>query len=218
MPDELVIVVGNKNYSSWSLRGWLAVRATGAPYREIVLPLDTAEYREQIGRWSPSGKVPALHHGDIVVWDSLAICEYLNDAFPDAHLWPKDLAARAKARSVAAEMHSGFAALRQNMTMNIRAEKPGQGIAAPGVREDIDRIRAIWRDCRATQGAGGKFLFGEFGAADAMYAPVVTRFRTYGVTLEGEEVAYAQAVWDHPFMQEWIEAGRKETLKIPKYE
>jgi glutathione S-transferase len=215
---ELTIVVGNKNYSSWSLRPWLALKATGAPFREVVLPLGTPEFAAGIAAWSPSGRVPALRHGDLTVWDSLAICEYLAELFPDAGLWPADSRARAVARSVSAEMHSGFGALRENLSMNIRADRPGQGIGAPGVRDDIDRIRAIWRDCRAGFGAGGAFLLGSFGIADAMFAPVVARFRTYGVKLEGEEVAYAQAVWDHPAMQEWVDAARQETTRVAKYE
>ena len=152
--SPLTVVIGNKNYSSWSLRGWLAVRATGQPFDEVLLPLDSREYADQIARWSPSGRVPALRHGEITVWDSLAICEYLAETYPEAGLWPADSSARAVARSAAAEMHSGFQALRTNMPMNIRADRPGQGMA-PGVKEDIARIRAIWGDCRARYGAGG---------------------------------------------------------------
>jgi len=211
------VVIGNKNYSSWSLRGWLAVRATGQPFDEVLLPLDSREYAEQIGRWSPSGRVPALRHGEVTVWDSLAICEYLAETYPEAGLWPADSSARAVARSAAAEMHSGFQALRTNMPMNIRADRPGQGMA-PGVKEDIARIRAIWGDCRTRYGTGGAFLFGSYGAADIMFAPVVMRFRTYGVTLDGDEVAYAQAMWDHPHVQEWVAAARIEPYKMPKYE
>src|SRR3954447_15738501 len=146
--SELTLVVGSKNYSSWSLRPYLALAHTGQPFREVVVPLDEPDTAAKIAQHSPSGRVPALRHGSIVIWDSLAICEYLAETFPQARLWPQDKEARAVARSVTAEMHSSFSALRQNMPMDIRSRKPGQG-RAPGVAEDIARIQALWNDCRA---------------------------------------------------------------------
>jgi glutathione S-transferase len=199
----ITLVMGNKNYSSWSIRPWLALKHAGIPFEEIVIPLDRPETTAAIAKHSPSGRVPCLLDGDITVWDSLAICEYAAEHHPA--LWPADRAARAKARSVAAEMHSGFAALRTAYPMNIRASKPKA--PTPEVAADIKRIRAVWRDCLTT---GGPFLFGAFSIADCMYAPVVTRFRTYGVTLDGPEAAYADAVWEHPAMVELRGAAAEE--------
>ena len=213
---DFTLVVGNQNYSSWSLRPYLALKHVGAPFELVVVPLRHGDTSERIKRQSPSGRVPALRHGDLVVWDSLAICEYLAERFPSAGLWPADSAARAVARSISAEMHSGFTALRNTLPMNIRAERRKE--IPEDVAADIARIREIWRDTRQRFGEGGRFLFGAFTIADAMYAPVVTRFRTYGVTLEGEEVAYAQAVWDLPALREWADAARKEEWVISAYE
>jgi glutathione S-transferase len=211
--ESLTIAIGNKNYSSWSLRGWLALRHTGQPFREVVIALDQAETRAGILAHSPSGRVPALRHGDVVVWDSLAICEYLAETFPDARLWPDDRAARAHARAVSAEMHSGFASLRAHMPMNIRAHMPGNGRTA-GSLQDIARVTAIWTDCLARQGTGGPYLFGRFSIADAMYAPVVFRFRTYDVKLEAPLRAYCEAMLARPGMQEWARAAEKEEWTI----
>ncbi len=202
----LKIVLGNKNYSSWSLRPWLALEQTGAPYEEAVIPLDRPDTKERIAKLSPSGRVPALIDEDLTIWDSLAICEYLAEKFPTAGLWPAERAARAVARSVSAEMHSGFAALRTACPMNIGASLPDHA-HSDEVKADIARIVAIWSDCRKRFGAGGPYLFGKLSIADAMYAPVVTRFRTYGIALEGESVAYAQAIWDLPAMKKWVEAA-----------
>jgi len=213
---DFTLVVGNQNYSSWSLRPYLALKHVGVPFELVVVPLRHGDTSERIKRQSPSGRVPALRHGDLVVWDSLAICEYLAERFPSAGLWPADSAARAVARSISAEMHSGFTALRNTLPMNIRAERRKE--IPEDVAADIARIREIWRDTRQRFGEGGRFLFGAFTIADAMYAPVVTRFRTYGVTLEGEEVAYAQAVWDLPALREWADAARKEEWVIQAYE
>jgi glutathione S-transferase len=213
---DLKLILGNKNYSSWSLRPYLALAHTGAPFDEVVIPLNRPDTREKILAWSPAGRVPILRHQELAVWDSLAICEYVAELFPAAGLWPADRAARAVARSVSAEMHSGFAALRGSLPMNVRAEKrktvPAEAAA------DIERIRAIWRDCRERFGEGGPFLFGAFSIADAMFAPVVTRLRTYGVTIDGVEVAYAQAIWDLPSLQRWVEDARKEPWVIEGYE
>lgn len=213
---QLTLVVGSKNYSSWSLRPYLALAHTGQPFQEVVIPLGAPDTTAQILRHSPSGKVPLLKHGELSIWDSLAICEYLAETFPEARLWPQDRAARAVARAVTAEMHSSFTALRQNMSMNLRARKPGQG-RAPGVAEDISRIQALWNDCRARFGQGGPFLFGAFSIADAFYAPVVSRFVTYGVELDAVGAAYRDAVQALPAFQKWAEAAKHEP-PVAKYE
>jgi glutathione S-transferase len=214
---ELAIFVGNKNYSSWSMRGWLALKATGAPFDEEVIQLDEATTKSTILKHSPSGRVPALRHGELVVWDSLAMCEYLAETFPQAGLLPADKAARAVARSVSAEMHAGFAALRALLPMNIRASYPGRPIT-PEAQADILRIQAIWKDCRKRFGADGPYLFGAFSTADCMYAPVASRFRTYKVDLEGEAQAYVDSVLAHPAVQEWAAAAENEPWIIEKYE
>jgi glutathione S-transferase len=206
---ELTLVVATKNYSSWSLRPYLALAHTGQPFREVVLRLGEAETAAEIAKYSPSGRVPALLHGELVIWDSLAICEYLAELFPQAHLWPREAATRAVARSVTAEMHSGFTALRNHMPMNLRARRPGEG-RAPGVAEDISRITSLWRECRSRHGQGGPFLFGAFSIADAFYAPVVTRFVTYGVELDEVCGAYRDAVLALPAMRAWTEAALGE--------
>jgi glutathione S-transferase len=207
--SELTLVVGSKNYSSWSLRPYLALAHTGQPFRDVVIALDEPDTAAKIAQHTPSGRVPVLHHGSVSVWDSLAICEYLAETFPQARLWPEDREVRAVARSVTAEMHSSFSALRTNMTMDIRARKPGKG-RAPGVAEDIARIQALWGDCRARFGQGGPFLFGAFSIADAFYAPVATRFVTYGVEVDEVSRAYRDAVLALPAMKAWTEAGLKE--------
>lgn len=213
----LTLVIGNKNYSSWSMRPWLLMRQTGIPFEEIRIPLYVPGSEIELAKWSPSSKVPALHDGNIRVWDSLAICEYLAERFPDRQLWPADAAARAVARSVSAEMHAGFGALREHMSMNIRARHPGQG-RTPECLADIARILAIWTDCRARHSQDGDFLFGRFGIADAMFAPVVLRFQTYGVALEGAAGAYARAILALPALQEWVADGVAETEQIKKFE
>jgi glutathione S-transferase len=208
---------GNKNYSSWSLRGWLAVKQTGVEFDEELFDLSAPDVRPAIRRHSPSGKVPALKHGDLVLWDSLAIAEYLAEQFPDAGLWPADATARAVARAVSAEMHSSFFDLRREMPMNLRREAPGKGMT-PGVQADIDRVTTIWRECRERFGSGGDFLFGPWCIADAFYAPVVGRFRTYGVQLDDTCRAYAAAVWAWPAMAEWCAGARGEMMVIDPYE
>lgn len=214
--SELTLVVASKNYSSWSLRPYLALAHTGQPFREVVVPLGQPDTGALIAKYSPSGRVPALMDGELRLWDSLAICEYLAERFPQARLWPEDVAARAVARSVTAEMHSSFSALRGNMSMNLRARKPGVG-RAPGVAEDIARITALWKECRARFGQGGPFLFGAFSIADAFYAPVVTRFVTYGVELDAPCAAYRDAVLALPAMKRWEEAARGEP-PVARYE
>jgi glutathione S-transferase len=216
---DLTIYVGNKNYASWSLRAWLALKATGASFEEVVIPILVPGSKETLLKYSPSGKVPALHHGDIVVWDSLAICGYLGDIFPEAGLWPADPAAKALARSISAEMHSSFQALRSQFPMNIRTRVSGREVS-PEVQADVNRVMAIWRQCRNRFGEknGGDFLFGHFTIADAMYAPVVTRFRTYGFDLERESDAYCSAIMALPAMQEWATAAGNEPMVINEYE
>ena len=210
---DLTIYLGNKNYSSWSLRAWLALKRTTVAFDEVVVPLYQPTSRETILKYSSSGRLPALKHGDLTVWDSLAICEYLAESFPTFDLWPKDPALRAAARAVSAEMHSGFPALRQHLPMNIRSSFPGREIT-PEVQADINRLTAIWRDCRKRFGAGGAFLFGAFSNADAMYAPVVSRFRTYRIELDEVTQAYVDAVWTLPALQEWAIAAGNEPMII----
>lgn len=215
--NPLTLVIGNKNYSSWSLRPWLVLRHLGIPFEEVRIPLYGLESAPALAQWSPSGLVPVLHDGDLRVWDSLAICEYLNERFPEHQLWPRDPAARALARSVSAEMHAGFTGLRQAMCMNIRARHPGQG-RTPQSLKDIARILAIWSECRARFGSGGDFLFGPFSIADAMYAPVALRFQTYGVELDGAARAYAEAILTLPALQAWVADAQRETERIEKFE
>jgi glutathione S-transferase len=214
---DFTLYVGNKNYSSWSLRPWLAMQQAGAEFEEVVIPLYEPTSRATILKYSPSGRVPALRHGELVVWDSLAICEYLAERFPDAKLWPEDAAARAVARAASAEMHAGFPALRGHLPMNIRSSFPNRDVT-PEVQAEINRIAALWRDCRKRFGAGGPFLFGGFTIADAMYAPVVSRFRTYKVALDAEAQAYCDAVWSRPAMQEWAQAATNEPMVIESAE
>jgi glutathione S-transferase len=215
---DFTLYLGNKAYSSWSLRGWLACRLAGIAFDEVVIPLSRPDTGATILRHSPSGKVPALRHGESVVWDSLAIGEYLHELAPAAGLWPDDAAARAQARSIAAEMHSGFVDLRRAMWMNTRRRFPGKG-RTPEALANIARICAIWRETRARFGAGGPFLFGrKLNLADAMYAPVAARFVTWAPELPADARAYADAVWDHPLMQEWRRAADAETWVIDAYE
>ncbi len=207
------LVIGNKNYSSWSLRPWLLLRQAGIDFEEIAVRLDTADFATDVAAYSPAGRVPVLIDGDITVWDSLAIAEYVAERFPEKQLWPADAKARAYARSVCAEMHSGFAAVRNNLPMNVTAVLPGRGWNVT-VQKDIDRIAQIWSDLRARYGAGGPFLFGHFTVADAYYAPVVSRFATYGIHLPEDAKAYADFILALPSMQAWIAgaAGERDFL------
>lgn len=218
---DFTLVIGNRNYSSWSLRGWLMARAAGIEFEEIVVPLDLPDTQATIRKHSPSGRVPVLLHRGLAVWESLAIAEYLNDIRPEAGLWPASVSARAHARSISTEMHAGFTELREKMPMNIRASMPGKGMT-PAVRAEIERITSMWRDCRKRfSGAAARddgFLFGAFCAADAMYAPVVTRLRTYGVPMDTDTDAYCRAVLAYPPMKEWVDAARNEPWLIEKYE
>ncbi len=214
---DITLVIGNKNYSSWSLRPWLLLKQAGIPFTEVYIPLYVGDWRERILKHSLSGRVPVLEHGAIKVWDSLAICEYLAEQFPEKQLWPADVAARAEARSVSAEMHSGFQALRQNMFMNIRRRMPTRG-RTPETAADIGRITAMWNDCRRRHAAGGPFLFGRFSIADAMYAPVALRFQTYAVEPDSAAQEYVRTLLALPALQKWITAARAEKESIPQYE
>jgi glutathione S-transferase len=212
----LKLVIGNKNYSSWSMRPWVVMKAFGIPFKEINISLYQPDTSLQIAEYSASGRVPILIAGDITVWDSLAICEYLAEQFPEEALWPADVAARAMARSVCAEMHSGFTALRTAMWMNIRASFPGKGRNA-GSQADIGRISEIWENC-FSQFGHHHFLFGDFSIADAYFAPVVMRFRTYDVALAPALQAYAERVAAHPAVAQWIAEAKSETATIPQYD
>ena len=211
MPANPILVVGSKNYSSWSLRPWLLLSVFGVAFDEILLPLDTPEFYQRIRDYSPTGRVPVLHDGDVRVWDSLAIAEYANERWLGGRGWPADAAARALARSISAEMHSGFAALRTELPMNCRKRVANHPMS-PEARADIARIKAIWRETRERFGKGGPFLFGAFGIADAMYAPVVLRFESYGVVLDPVERTYADAILALPALRDWLAATVNEPL------
>jgi glutathione S-transferase len=208
---DLTLLIGNKNYSSWSLRPWLALKATGAPFREELVALGQPDTQARIRHYSPAGRVPVLRDGDVTVWESLAICEYLAERFPASGLWPADRAARALARSISSEMHAGFAALRREMPMDIRARLAGRTVSAEAAA-DIERVKAIWRDAIARFGGQGPFLFGRFSIADCMYAPVATRFVTYGVPLDPVSDGYVRSIMDHPAMREWCAAAAAEAV------
>lgn len=213
----LKLIIGNKKYSSWSLRPWLALTHAGIQFEEQVIALDQPDTDANIRKYSPSGKVPCLIDGAVTVWDSLAIVEYVNEKHPEKQLWPKDASARAVARSVSAEMHSGFSALRNEHPMKIIESLPTPQ-RSPETVKDVQRIQQLWRECRQKFGAGGPFLFGAFSIADAFYAPVVSRFRTYGVPMEGAVKEYADAIWALPAMQKWVGGAQAETLRVPRNE
>ena len=209
------LIVGNRNYSSWSLRPWMALRAAGAEFDVEMLHLDAPGIKARILAHNPAGKLPVLFHGTLSIWESLAICEYTAELFPGAGLWPDDRAARAVARAAASEMHAGFADLRRDMPMNIRADKPGHA-CSPGCDADIVRLLALWESCLDRFGGEGDFLFGRFSVADAMFAPVVSRFATYGVAAPGAGAAYMAAMLSHPAMAEWTAAARGEPETIAR--
>ena len=215
--SKLHLVIGNKNYSSWSLRPWMAMSMAGIPFRETVIPLDTPEMPALIAAHSRAGRVPVLHHGRQTVWESLAIMEYLAELFPEKHLWPKAVTARAVARAVANEMHAGFGALRSACPMNLRRPRKPVAMSEAATR-DVARIEQIWRECRGRFGKGGKFLFGRFSIADAMYAPVVTRFETYQVPVAEDTRAYMQAVIGTAAFTAWRDAALKEPWIVPSDE
>lgn len=216
----LHLIIGNKNYSTWSLRPWMAMTMAGIPFHETVIPLDMPDTKDRIAEHSKAGRLPVLHHGKLAIWESLAIMEYLAEIFPDKHLWPKAVGARAMARSVANEMHAGFSALRNACPMNLR--RPRRKVAmSDAVHADVARIEAIWRECRTRHGKdgkNGKFLFGKFGIADAMYAPVVTRLDTYDIDVADDTRAYMDAVMATEAFRSWKEAGLKETWIVPSDE
>ncbi|MGO3934835.1 glutathione S-transferase family protein [Rhodopseudomonas pseudopalustris] len=212
------LVIGNKNYSSWSMRPWLALKATNIAFDEVVIPLYTGDAdKRRILAFTDSGKVPVLIDGDVTIWDSLAIIEYAAERFPKARLWPDDVAARAHARSVSAEMHSGFAALRNECGMNIH-RPVGPKTLSDAAQADIARVKQIWTDCRERYGRFGPYLFGAFSGADAMFAPVVHRFRTYAIELDPVCQGYMAVMMALPAFQEWTEAAMAETLVIAKFE
>lgn len=203
------LVIGNRNYSTWSLRAWLFLRHHGIEFDETRLALDTEAFRQAIGNYSPSGRVPVLIHGSVRVWDSLAICEYVSDVFDGVHGWPEDPAARAEARSAVCEMHSGFAALRDELPMNCRA-RDRRVDPSPQASHDIGRIQTIWSEMRSRFGSGGPWLFGRFSIADSMFAPVAMRFLTYGVPLQDAAQIWMTEMLAHPAIREWIAAAEQE--------
>lgn len=211
------LVIANKAYSSWSLRPWLVLKHAGIPFEEIKISLRQSDTAEKIARFSASGKVPVLIDGDLRIWESLAICETIAEAWPEKKLWPEDPSARAVARAVSSEMHAGFQDLRQHMPMNARRHYPGQGMT-PEVGRDIQRITELWEDCRSRFGKGGDFLFGRFSIADAMFAPVCVRFTAYDPPLETSARAYVKTIMHLPAMAEWVKAAREEKEVIDAYE
>jgi glutathione S-transferase len=207
--DDLILVLGSKNLSSWSLRPWLVLKHIGVDFTEVVIPLDHQDTAGLIRRHSEAGLVPVLHHVDLTVWDSLAITEYLAERFPESAVWPSDPHDRARARAAAAEMHSGFSALRNAMPMAFAERRPHPPDST-ALDTDIRRILDLWSDLRTRPRADGPFLFGRFCAADAFFAPVVSRFRTYGVRLEGAAADYADRIWQLDAMQQWLADARSE--------
>jgi glutathione S-transferase len=210
----LTLIIGNKNYSSWSFRPWIAMKMAGIPFDEVLISLEAVDFKERVLKASGTGKVPVLTDGAVKVWESLAILEYLAEKFPDRKLWPDDPAARAYARTVASEMHAGFVPLRNHCPMNmwrpvIKRDLPDD------VASNVKRIDALWTDCRARFGGGGSFLFGAFGAADAMYAPVVSRFHTYGIETGAASKTYMAAVMALPAWAEWRAAALQEPWVLP---
>ena len=228
---QFTLVIGNKNYSSWSLRPWLVLKHLGISFDEILIPLRQPQTKQQILKYSPAGKVPILKHQcsvsniplqwgdsletlhqDLVIWESLAIAEYLADLYPEKQLWPEDREARATARAISSEMHAGFMDLRKNYPMDVRSHKSPR--PNEGVTEDINRLILIWQECRKKFGKNGQFLFGKFSIADCMFAPIVFRFNTYGVDLSGEAKKYFTAMLNLPAMKEWRSAAALEPYVI----
>lgn len=212
--SNLTLVIGNKNYSSWSLRPWMALTMAGIPFEEVVIQLAQPRTKAEITSHSNAGRVPVLHHGKLTVWESLAILEYLAEVFPDKGLWPRTKAARVLARAVSSEMHAGFSALRNACPMNLR--RPRKPVALTDeVNADIQRIEDIWRECRKNFAKSGKFLFGKFGNADSMFAPVVTRFDTYDIKVAKDTRQYMDSVMATSAFKSWKDAALKETWTIP---
>lgn len=211
---SLTLIIGNKNYSSWSLRPWIAMKVAGLTFREEVIPLYEPNSKERILAFSPAGKVPVLVDGDIRVWESLAILDYVAEKFPEAGLWPDAAPARAHARAVAAEMHAGFIPLRRHCPMNMRRPVRARDLPAE-VADNVRRIDALWTDCRTRFAKSGPFLFGEFCAADAMYAPIVSRFHTYDIAVGQAARGYMQAIMALPAWAEWAAAACQEPWVMP---
>jgi glutathione S-transferase len=213
----LHLYIGNKNYSSWSFRPWIAMKVAGVPFEETVISLNAPDFKPMLSKLAGTGKVPTLVDGDVHVWESLAILEYLAEKFPAAGLWPSDAMARAHARVVANEMHAGFIPLRRHCPMNfwrpVQKREP-----TPEVVTNVVRIEAMWSDCRARFGHGGAFLFGRFGAADAMYAPIVSRFHTYAIEVGAPARAYMDAMMALPAWAEWTQAALAEEWVLPEDE
>jgi len=214
---SLHLIIGNKNYSSWSFRPWLAMKAAGISFDETVSSLDDADFKTRVLVLGGSGRVPVLCDGDVRVWESLAILEYLAEKFPAAGLWPENPAARAHARAVASEMHAGFVSLRRHLPMNVARAVKFRALNS-GSAKDVARIDAIWGECRSKYGAGGRFLFRAFGAADAMFAPVVWRFHTYAVEVSSIALSYMRAMMALPSWNEWRDAARRETWVLAEDE
>ena len=214
----LTLVIGNKNYSSWSMRPWLALKAGNIAFDEVMIPLYTGDAdKQRIVNYTGSGKVPVLIDGDVTIWDSLSIIEYAAERFPQAQLWPQDRASRAHARSVSAEMHSGFAALRDECGMNMHRPVRAKQLSA-NARADIARIQQIWTECRERYGKLGPYLFGALSSADAMYAPVVHRFWNYAIDVTPVVRDYMATMMALPAYQQWTRAALAETLVIEKFE
>jgi glutathione S-transferase len=215
--SELTLVIGNRNYSSWSMRAWLALEQTGAPFREQRIWFDEDGDRRQRLALSPAGRVPILRHGELTVWDSLAIAEYLAELYPDAGLWPARREARAVARALCAEMHSGFFEIRNRMPLNCRARTTPRDPHVE-LNAEVERIIQIWTETRRHHGKGGPYLFGKRTAADAFFAPVASRFQTYGVRLDGAAASYAEAVLQMPAVRDWIDKAESEGHPDPPYD
>lgn len=211
------LIIGNKNYSSWSMRPWIGLKATGIPFDETVISLYEEGAPAKILEYSPAGKVPVLIDGDVRVWESLAILEYVAEKFPASQLWPSDAAARAHARAISTEMHAGFVPLREECGMSFW-RPPAKRALSADAQANVTRIQDMWTDARTRFGAGGPFLFGKFSAADAMYAPVVSRFTTYAIDVSAPVKAYMDAMIALPAWQEWRRAALNETWVIPKFE
>ncbi|MEH6611012.1 MAG: glutathione S-transferase family protein [Halioglobus sp.] len=211
--SDLQLVIGNRNYSSWSLRAWLALRKTGVEFETVLIPLDTPEFTERIAEYSPTGRVPVLWHEGLCVWDSLAIAEYVNEQFADGRLWPADSASRALGRSMIAEMHSGFTQLRMRMPMNCRASNRIIDMDA-SLQEDLDRMWTLWSDSLTSHADVGSWLLGEFSIADAMFAPVVMRFQAYDIKLPADIKSYCDHVLNDEHLQEWLRGAAQETWVV----
>ena len=213
--EKLVLYIGNRNYSSWSMRAWMALEGSGIPFEDVLIPFDFAAGNPEIKAISPTGLVPFLRHGTLNIWETLSIIEYAAELFPDAGVWPKDREARSLARSISAEMHAGFRALRGACPMNM-GRTPGKVDLPDGVARDVARIEAIWRDCLAK--SGGPFLFGAFSAADAMFAPVVSRFETYALDVSQQTQDYMATMMAHPAWVKWRDMALAEPWVVPEDE